>query len=69
MKKAKPEVVARYIDSLGNWWLCHARSYQNAFGSAVNGFPTREAAQSFAESNGCVFTFHEFDQLQKGPAQ
>lgn len=59
-------VVIRFIDVFGQWCICHAESYQNAFRASVKGFKTRSEAVSFAEKSGCTVVFHDFDQLQAG---
>lgn len=56
--------VVRFISIFSKWFICHAESYQNAFGSEVNGFETRQEAVVFAESQGCVVEVHLFDRLQ-----
>jgi hypothetical protein len=47
-----------------SWSLCHARSYQNAYGSHVNRFKSRAAAESFARSRGHEIETHDFDWMQ-----
>lgn len=57
-------LVIRWIPQFGRWYLCHAKSYQNAFGKDVNGFKTRGEAAEFAKSEGCEIEKHEYDPLQ-----
>lgn len=57
-------VVIRFIGLFGKWYICHERSYQNAFSRDVNGYDNRSEAVEFAESNGCEVIFHDFDELQ-----
>lgn len=56
------EVVIRKIQ--GDWWISHAKSYQNAFSSDVNGFVERDDAVEFAENHDCTVIFHSYDRLQ-----
>lgn len=58
-------VVVRYFSGEGKWFICHAKSYQNAFRKGVNGFKTRDNAVRFAENNKCQVTWHYFDILQR----
>lgn len=59
------KVVIRYFEILGDYGICHAASYQNAFGSAVNSFGTRAEAVEFATAHGCVVEVHDTDSLQR----
>lgn len=55
-------VVIRFHS--GKFYICHAKSYQNAFRSSVNGFDTREEAEEFAENHDCEVHWHDYDILQ-----
>jgi hypothetical protein len=55
-------VVIRWFGDF--WGICHAKSYQNAFGSSVNRFSTRGEAVAFAEDHDCVVEKHKHDRLQ-----
>lgn len=57
-------LVIRWIPQFSRWYLCHAKSYQNAFGKDVGGFKTRGDAAEFARSKGFEIEKHEHDQLQ-----
>ena len=57
-------VVARYSWLDNKWYLAHANSYQNAYGSGINGFEKRTDAILFAAEKGCLFEFHNYDPLQ-----
>lgn len=57
------DVVIRHV--AGRWYVCHARSYQNAIGSGINGTATRDEAVKLAESFGFRVVHHENDQLQR----
>lgn len=50
--QAKGELFAKYFDIFGCWCLVHAESHQNAFGSKVNSFQSKEEAVQFAEKEG-----------------
>ncbi len=65
MKNDLTKVVIRFIPILNIWCICHAKSYQSAFGSNVNKFDSRNAAIEFAEKNNCEVIFHSYDQLQQ----
>jgi len=58
------KLVVRWIPQFSRWYLCHAETYQNAFGGGVNGFKTRGEAVEFAESEGFEIEKHEDDRLQ-----
>ncbi|MFK5950543.1 MAG: hypothetical protein QM500_17455 [Methylococcales bacterium] len=58
------KVVARWVPIFSKWYICHAKSYQNAFGRKVNGFDTRGEAIEFAGQNGCEIEWHQRDDLQ-----
>lgn len=60
----KYKLVARYSGSCRLWYLCHARSYQNAYRSGVNGFKSRQEAIVFAEKEGHELEYHEYDPQQ-----
>lgn len=45
-------LVIRWIPQFSRWYLCHAATYQNAFGKDVGGFKTRGDAAEFAVSKG-----------------
>ena len=47
-------VVARWFPVLGYWSILHAASLAPAFRAAVNRFGSREAAEAFARSHGCI---------------
>ncbi len=57
-------VVIRYVPQLKKWYICHEKSYQNAFRNPVNGFDSREDAFQFAQDHDCAVQWHEFDILQ-----
>lgn len=57
-------VVIRYSPTFKRWYVCHAKSYQNAFPSQVNGFLTWGGAVHLALENDCVIEYHADDQLQ-----
>ena len=59
------KVVIRYFAIFSNYGICHAKSYQNAFGSSVNKFETREQAIEFCDRNGCKVELHTDDPLQQ----
>lgn len=61
-------VVVRFCGIFNKWYICHAKSYQNAFGSKVNGFVERDDAISFAEKNKCTIDHHK-DDLAQGYAR
>lgn len=61
----KIKVVIRYLAVFEKWFICHEKSYQNAFRRDYNGFETREKAVKFAQENGTEVVFHEHDRLQK----
>lgn len=61
----KTPVVIRCLDIFGKWYICHANSYQSAFGCKVNGFCARGDAVEFAEKHDCEVVFHEHDSLQQ----
>lgn len=60
----KPQVVVRlgYLDK--KWYVCHARSYQNAIVSKVNGKPTRKEAEMLAGEYGFEVVLHLHDPAQ-----
>ena len=57
-------LVIRWIPQFSRWYLCHAATYQNAFGKDVGGFKTRGDAAEFAFSKGFEIEKHKHDQLQ-----
>lgn len=57
-------LVIRWIPQFNRWYLCHAATYQNAFGKDVGGFKTRGDAAEFAFSKGFEIEKHKHDQLQ-----
>lgn len=57
-------LVIRWIPQFSRWYLCHAATYQNAFGKDVGGFKTRVDAAEFAVSKGFEIEKHKHDQLQ-----
>ena len=57
-------VVIRWVPQFNRWYICHAASYQNAFGVKTNGFKTRGEAVEFAKSKGCSVEKHAADRLQ-----
>jgi hypothetical protein len=61
----KPEAVVRFsfLDRL--WYVCHARSYQNAIRYPANGKQTRAEAVVLAEANGFTVVRHADDNAQK----
>lgn len=61
----KIKVVIRYLAIFEKWFICHEKTYQNAFRPDYNGFETREKAVKFAQENGTEVVFHEHDRLQK----
>lgn len=61
-------VVIRWIDIFNKWYICHAKSYQNAFRKDVNGFDTRGEAVIFAENHDCNVVFYDTDPLQQEPS-
>ncbi len=63
-RSLKAKLVIRWQPQFGQWYLCHATSYQNAFGKEVNGFNTRGEAAEFARKQGFEIEKHEHDQLQ-----
>lgn len=69
---AARKVVIRQSPLDGLWYISHAKSYQNAYGNAVNGFSTRAKAAAFATVHGDAVEFHKVDPLQsivkKNPA-
>lgn len=60
------DVVIRYIDTFNRWYICHRKSYQNAFRkSDGNEFESRAEAVAFAQSKDCKVFYDENDQLQR----
>lgn len=57
-------VVIRLIAQDNKFYICHEKSYQNAFRSSVNGFDTRDDAVEFAEDHDCEVKWHDYDILQ-----
>lgn len=57
-------VVIRYCGLFKEWFICHEKSYQNAFRSSVNGFKDRQDAVRFTVSNSCVLIHHDYDSSQ-----
>ena len=64
-EKPKTFVVIRFVDVFSKWFICHEKSYQNAFRKEGGRFETRKEAVQFAENNNCVVVFHEKDQCQQ----
>jgi len=46
------------------FYICHERSYQNAFHKKYNGFKTRRIAEITAKKRCCIVKHHKNDQLQ-----
>jgi hypothetical protein len=57
-------IVIRYIGIFNKWYICHADTYQNAFGNDINGFENRNAAAVFARAKGCKIYYNPNDCLQ-----
>jgi hypothetical protein len=60
----RTQVVVRYVEVLGLWYVCHARSYQNAIPATCNGRDTRRAAEILAGEYGFEVVLHLNDPAQ-----
>ena len=49
-ERTDTQVITKQNHLDGLWYICHARSHQNAFKRSVNGFRVRADAVEFAEA-------------------